>query len=72
MAKIIVASKQDLTVLQDTLNNKVVLKQPSIVQIAISKDDVASISRSGNNAVITLKNGEKLLLKVFIRVKLKQ
>ena len=65
MAKIIVASKQDLTVLQDTLNNKVVLKQPSIVQIAISKDDVASISRSGNNAVITLKNGEKIIIEGF-------
>ena len=65
MAKIIVASKQDLTVLQDTLNHKVVLKQPSIVQIAISKDDVASISRSGNNAVITLKNGEKIIIEGF-------
>lgn len=68
MAKIIIASKKDVSVLQETQNNQIVLNQPSIIQVAVSKDDILSIVRSGNNAVITLKNGEKIVVENFFSV----
>ncbi|EXB46274.1 bacterial Ig-like domain family protein [Acinetobacter sp. 1000160] len=41
------------------------LDQPSIVQIGVNQDDIKSIMKQGNDLVITLKNGEKIIISDF-------
>ncbi len=65
MTRIVVAAKQDKTLLQDTQSKDVILSQPSIVQVGVTKDDVQSIVKDGNNIIINLKNGEKIVLENF-------
>ncbi len=43
----------------------VILDQPSIVQIGVNQDDIKSITKQGNDLVITLKNGEKIIISDF-------
>jgi hypothetical protein len=65
MTRIVVASKQKMSLLQDTQAGSVVLEQPSIIQIGIAKENISSMVRSGNSLQITLKNGEKIVLENF-------
>ncbi|WP_109123190.1 Ig-like repeat protein Blp2 [Acinetobacter baumannii] len=65
MTRIIVASKEGLDVLQDGQLNKVVLNQPTIIQIGVSQKDIASMEKQGGSLVIHLKNGETILLENF-------
>ncbi|HDU8427017.1 TPA: BapA prefix-like domain-containing protein [Acinetobacter baumannii] len=65
MTRIIVASKEGLDVLQDGQLNKVVLNQPTIIQIGVSLKDIASMEKQGGSLVIHLKNGETILLENF-------
>ena len=65
MTRIVVAAKTDKTLLQDTQSNNVILTQPSIIQVGVTKDDVSSLVREGNNLVIHLKNGENLVIENF-------
>lgn len=65
MTRIIVASKEGLDVLQDGQLNKVVLNQPTIIQIGVSQKDIASIEKQGGSLIIHLKNGETLVLENF-------
>ncbi|MGP4772314.1 Ig-like repeat protein Blp2 [Acinetobacter sp. PFS20] len=65
MTRIIVASKEGLDVLQDGQLNKVVLKQPAIIQIGVSQKDIASMEKQGGSLIIHLKNGETLVLENF-------
>ncbi len=65
MTRIVVAAKQDKTLLQDTQSKDVILSQPSIVQVGVTKDDVQSIVKDGNNIIINLKNGEQIVLENF-------
>lgn len=65
MTRIIVASKEDLDVLQDGQLNKVVLNQPTIIQIGVSQKDIASMEKQGGSLVIHLKNGETIVLENF-------
>lgn len=51
--------------LQDAQMKEVILNQPSIVQIGITQADVKSITKQGNDLVITLKNGEKIVISDF-------
>lgn len=51
--------------LQDAQMKEVILNQPSIVQIGITQADVKSITKQGNDLVITLKNGEKIVVSDF-------
>ncbi|OCZ60648.1 Ig-like repeat protein Blp2 [Acinetobacter seifertii] len=65
MTRIIVASKKGLDVLQDGQLNKVILNQPTIIQIGISQKDIASMEKQGARLVIHLKNGETIVLENF-------
>ncbi|MEQ1109413.1 Ig-like repeat protein Blp2 [Acinetobacter seifertii] len=65
MTRIIVASKKGLDVLQDGQLNKVILNQPTIIQIGISQKDIASMEKQGGRLVIHLKNGETIVLENF-------
>jgi len=65
MTRIIVASKKGLDVLQDGQLNKVILNQPTIIQIGISQKDIASMEKQGGHLVIHLKNGETIVLENF-------
>ncbi|MDC4784763.1 Ig-like repeat protein Blp2 [Acinetobacter baumannii] len=65
MTRIIVASKESLDVLQDGQLNKVVLNQPTIIQIGVSQKDIASMEKQGGSLVIHLKNGETIVLENF-------
>lgn len=65
MTRIIVASKEGLDVLQDGQLNKVVLNQPTIIQIGVSQKDIASMEKQGGSLVIHLKNGETIILENF-------
>ncbi|MGX2710521.1 Ig-like repeat protein Blp2 [Acinetobacter baumannii] len=65
MTRIIVASKEGLDVLQDSQLNKVVLNQPTIIQIGVSQKDIASMEKQGGSLVIHLKNGETIVLENF-------
>ena len=65
MAIIVVLNKQNLATLQNTDTQLVALNQASIIQISHSKDDIASIIRSGNKLIVTLNNGEKITLEQF-------
>jgi len=65
MTRIIVASKEGLDVLQDGQLNKVILNQPTIIQIGVSQKDIASIEKQGGRLVLHLKNGETIVLENF-------
>lgn len=59
------ASKEGLDVLQDGQLNKVILNQPTIIQIGVSQKDIASLEKQGGRLVIHLKNGETIVLENF-------
>lgn len=65
MTRIIVASKEGLDVLQDGQLDKVILNQPTIIQIGVSQKDIASMEKQGGRLVIHLKNGETIVLENF-------
>jgi hypothetical protein len=65
MAIIVVLNKENLATLHNTDTQLVALNQASIIQISHSKDDIASIIRSGNKLIVTLNNGEKITLEQF-------
>ncbi|WP_436861325.1 Ig-like repeat protein Blp2 [Acinetobacter haemolyticus] len=65
MTNIVVSSNKNLMTLQDAQMKEVILNQPSIVQIGITQADVKSITKQGNDLVITLKNGEKIVISDF-------
>ncbi|EXR82887.1 bacterial Ig-like domain family protein [Acinetobacter baumannii 541915] len=54
-----------MDVLQDGQLNKVVLNQPTIIQIGVSQKDIASMEKQGGSLVIHLKNGETIVLENF-------
>ena len=67
MTRIVVAAKQDQVLLQDTQSKSVVLDQPSIIQIGVTQQDVKTLERSGNKLIISLKNGEQIVLEGFFQ-----
>ncbi len=66
MTRIIVASKEGLDVLQDGQLNKVVLNQPTIIQIGVSQKDIASMEKQGGSLVIHLKKWRNNCLRKFL------
>ena len=66
MTRIVVIAKASQAVLKDTQASKINLMQPSYVQVAISEEDVASLTRSGNNCIIILKNGQKIIIENLV------
>lgn len=65
MTRVVVSSKKNSNILQDGQIKAVILDQPSIVQIGVNQDDIKSIMKQGNDLVITLKNGEKIIVSDF-------
>ena len=65
MTGIIVLDKSTLVTLQNSENKHIVLNQASIVRLGYSKEDITSVEYAGNNAIIILKNGEKIILENF-------
>ncbi|MBJ8419482.1 Ig-like repeat protein Blp2 [Acinetobacter courvalinii] len=65
MTRVVVSSKKNSNILQDGQIKAVMLDQPSIVQIGVNQDDIKSIMKQGNDLVITLKNGEKIIISNF-------
>ncbi|MEN8283392.1 BapA/Bap/LapF family prefix-like domain-containing protein [Acinetobacter gerneri] len=65
MSNIQVISKKTHQILEKVNNNQIKLNGDSVVQIKASAQDVLSIERSGNNAIITLKNGEKIIIENY-------
>ncbi|RLZ08896.1 Ig-like domain repeat protein [Acinetobacter sp. 2JN-4] len=65
MTKVVVSSKKNLMTLQDTQMQDVILNQPSIVQIGVTQADIKSIMKQGDDLIITLKNGEKIVISGF-------
>ncbi|WP_109441682.1 Ig-like repeat protein Blp2 [Acinetobacter haemolyticus] len=65
MTNVVVSSKKNLMTLQDAQMKEVILNQPSIVQIGVTQADIKSIVKQGSDLVITLKNGEKIVITGF-------
>lgn len=65
MTRVVVSSKKNLHVLQDAQMKSIILDQPSIVQIGVNQADIKSIIKQANDLVITLKNGEKIIISDF-------
>lgn len=65
MTRVVVSSKQNLNILQDGQIKGVVLNQASIIQVSVNQQDIKSIVKQGNDLIITLKNGEKIVVNDF-------
>ncbi|SEL85697.1 Ig-like domain-containing protein, partial [Acinetobacter sp. DSM 11652] len=65
MANISVISKESHQVLENVNSSQVGLNENSVVVVQVSKDDVASITRDNNNALINLRNGEVIVIENY-------
>ena len=65
MTRVIVSSKTSLNILQDGQIKDVILSQPSIIQLGLNQESIKSIIKQGDDLVITLKNGEKIIIRDF-------
>ena len=65
MTRVIVSSKTSLNILQDGKIKDVILSQPSIIQLGLNQESIKSIIKQGDDLVITLKNGEKIIIRDF-------
>ncbi|MFW1736598.1 Ig-like domain-containing protein, partial [Acinetobacter sp. ULE_I001] len=65
MSEIQVVSKESHKVLETTTKDNVSLSEASVVLIKVNKDDVSEIKQDGRNAIITLKNGDKIVIVDF-------
>ena len=68
MTRIVVVAKENKILLQDTQSREISLDQPAIIQVGVPKQDIKSLTKSGNNLTITLKNGEQIVLENFFTV----
>lgn len=68
MTRIVVVAKENKILVQDTQSREISLDQPAIIQVGVTKQDVKSLTKSGNNLIITLKNGEQIVLENFFTV----
>lgn len=67
MIRIVVAAKQDKILLQDSQSKTLILDQPSIIQIGVTQQEVKTLVKSGDNLIITLTNGEQIVLEHFFQ-----
>ncbi|KAB0655492.1 BapA prefix-like domain-containing protein, partial [Acinetobacter courvalinii] len=65
MSEIQVVSKESHKILETTTKDNVSLSEASVVLIRVNKEDVSEIRQDGRNAIITLKNGEKIVIVDF-------
>ena len=67
MTRIVVAAKQDKILLQDSQAKTVSLDQPAIIQIGVTQQDVKTLERLGDKLIISLNNGEQIVLEGFFQ-----
>uniref|UniRef100_UPI0013A708AC Ig-like domain-containing protein n=1 Tax=Acinetobacter sp. MB5 TaxID=2069438 RepID=UPI0013A708AC len=60
-----IISKESHKVLETINSNHVSVTQNSVVVVDVRQQDVATITRDGNSAVITLKNGDQIVIQNF-------
>ncbi|WP_410364353.1 BapA/Bap/LapF family prefix-like domain-containing protein [Acinetobacter pittii] len=65
MSEIRVVSKESHETLEITTKDTVSLSEASVILIKVNKDDVSEIRQDGRNAIITLKNGEQIVIVDF-------
>ncbi|WP_329414755.1 BapA/Bap/LapF family large adhesin [Acinetobacter indicus] len=65
MPNIAVTSKETQQLLLSADTNTVTLSENSVVKIDTAIEDVASITREGNAAIVNLKNGEKVVIESY-------
>ncbi|WP_350223113.1 BapA/Bap/LapF family prefix-like domain-containing protein, partial [Acinetobacter pittii] len=65
MSEIRVVSKESHETLEITTKDTVSLSEASVILIKVNKDDVFEIRQDGRNAIITLKNGEQIVIVDF-------
>lgn len=65
MATIKILSAENGEVLQNIDNNILKLTQNSVIQVNADIDEVVTITRQGNSAVIQLKNGESIIIENY-------
>ena len=65
MPNIAVTSKETQQLLLSADTNTVTLSENSVVKIHTAIEDVASITREGNAAIVNLKNGEKVVIESY-------
>ncbi|MEK7739470.1 MAG: BapA prefix-like domain-containing protein, partial [Pseudomonadota bacterium] len=67
MTRIVVAAKQDKILLKDSQAKTVSLDQPAIIQIGVTQQDVKTLERLGDKLIISLNNGEQIVLEGFFQ-----
>src|SRR5690554_4200469 len=65
MPNIAITSKETKQLLLSADTNTVTLSENSVVKIDTAIEDVASITREGNAAIVNLKNGEKVVIESY-------
>ena len=65
MSQLKIVSKESHNVLQDNVDGNVTLSEASVVIVKANAEDIQQIKRDGNNAVITLKSGEQIVIVNF-------
>ncbi len=65
MTKIVVISKKDQTILKETQATKIQISLPSVIQLESSQPIFSRSIGVGNQCVITLKNGQKIVIDDF-------
>ncbi len=65
MSQLKIVSKESHHVLQDNVSGNVTLSEASVVIVKANAEDIQQIKRDGNNAVITLKSGEQIVIVNF-------
>ncbi|UUS56824.1 MULTISPECIES: BapA/Bap/LapF family large adhesin [unclassified Acinetobacter] len=65
MPQISVISKESHKVLDQVESNQIGLIENSVIVVKIRKEDVASITKNGADAIITLKNGEVITVQNY-------
>lgn len=65
MPRITVSSLENATILQDVHAQKIFLQQPSLIDLAIDKNQIDHIEHIGPRLVIVLKNGEQITIDNF-------
>ncbi|WP_161872152.1 BapA prefix-like domain-containing protein, partial [Pseudomonas sp. SG-MS2] len=67
MDNIVVADKQTTVATQNAWGN-ITLNSPGVVQMPVAPDQVATVTRRGQDLIVTLKSGEKVTVGNFFAV----
>ncbi|MFK0311629.1 BapA/Bap/LapF family large adhesin [Pseudomonas sp. NPDC090233] len=67
MDNIVVADKQSAVATQSAFGN-ITLNSPGVVQMPVAPDQVATVTRRGQDLIVTLKSGEKVTVGNFFAV----